>query len=538
MVELDNKFAAKNVANTTVQASPGQVHPEDETAPNDPSDPGQPIGETHSAEDQGTLSTNTVHLRTVGTQITPQYSAHEVDTSMETIVRMNAKKCSGIAHAHGCWPADVDPTDAEAVKRWRKKIERDESYIATVLKLGSMVEGVIKENNALDLYTHHFANASANASASPWIDPPELTHVHSINSGPEQGSVTSLCWAPEGKELLAVATSDSVLRIYDVLISATNLSQTHSTFHAPEDSVVTVQAYKPTNSNTLAAGLENGHCCLFDCRSQEPWLVNFLAHRDRVTGISWCAGSKGGMELMTTSTDGWATWWDVRLPGTKVDSLPLSYAPSSMLDNGTNTRYSATCLMNYTGTESAAGPTQFWVGSSCGDILVGDRGGLPTFKSAKLRSAPLSGHHSGEAIHCMHRNCAGSCISLSSSRINVWSASDSPMLRLAPWRQSSTFRAGAWSPSREGMLYVGDSMGNVDAWDVTNLTDPGVLKPIATLGPAVTKQSTEVTGLEITSASESHATLIAVAYSDGRVSIIQPSAGLCEAPCEAVLGSW
>ena len=38
----------------------------------------------------------------------------------------------GFAHTEGGWPSDVDPTEVEHVLRYRKKIEKDEEYAATI----------------------------------------------------------------------------------------------------------------------------------------------------------------------------------------------------------------------------------------------------------------------------------------------------------------------------------------------------------------------------------------------------------------------
>lgn len=482
----------------------------------------------HPVADVDKSTTCNVLLCTTGVQITPQYSAHEVSTSTP-LTKAVQKKQSGMAHVHGCWPPEVDPTDAEAVKRWRKKIERDETYIATVLKLGAMVEGAIKENNALDLYVQHFSGSLASNSSKKFA-PSKLKHVYSI--APDAGRlVTSLCWAPSGKGLLAVSTTDSLLRIYDIPASSSSARlKPQSTVKIPDNGTTTVQAYSPTTSSkVLGVGLGNGHCCFFDLRSQEKAiLANFQAHSDRVTGLSWCSSTlKGGMEVMTTSVDGWASWWDVRIPGRRVDSLQLNI--HSLTSGEPNTcNYSATCLSACSETilkdESACDNNNtFWIGTSSGDILIGSRD-LQTSK-AKFSQPPLSGHHLGDSIQCIKRNGAGACLSLSPLRVNIWSKTDLDILRshrvmtLSPTRSpSSAFRAAAWSPSHEGMLYVGDDMGFVDAWDMTSAE----LKPIASLGPA-TKKHVGVTALEMTRCCDIYKTLSAVAYSDGSISIVQPS---------------
>ena len=71
----------------------------------------------------------------------------------------------GFAHTEGGWPKDVDPTEVEHVLRYRKKIEKDEEYVATIAALGAEVEDLIKQNNAIDIYEEYFAGSQADHSS-------------------------------------------------------------------------------------------------------------------------------------------------------------------------------------------------------------------------------------------------------------------------------------------------------------------------------------------------------------------------------------
>lgn len=48
------------------------------------------------------------------------------------------------------------PTTPQVI-RFRKKVEKDEDYIRTVVRLGGVVESLIKQNNAIDIYEEYFA---------------------------------------------------------------------------------------------------------------------------------------------------------------------------------------------------------------------------------------------------------------------------------------------------------------------------------------------------------------------------------------------
>lgn len=100
-----------------------------------------------------------------GVQAAPTISQHSINTEAAVLVNR------GMA-TEGAWPREVDPTDAEAVARWRKRTERDEDYIRTVVQLGQVVEGLVLENNAIDIYEEYFAGEQAAAATH---------HMHSAS---------------------------------------------------------------------------------------------------------------------------------------------------------------------------------------------------------------------------------------------------------------------------------------------------------------------------------------------------------------------
>ena len=44
----------------------------------------------------------------------------------------------GMNHTEGGWPKDINPAEVEQTIRYRKKVEKDEAYIGTIMKLGSV----------------------------------------------------------------------------------------------------------------------------------------------------------------------------------------------------------------------------------------------------------------------------------------------------------------------------------------------------------------------------------------------------------------
>ena len=41
-------------------------------------------------------------------------------------------------HVEGGWPKDINPAEVEQTIRYRKKVEKDETYISTIMNLGKV----------------------------------------------------------------------------------------------------------------------------------------------------------------------------------------------------------------------------------------------------------------------------------------------------------------------------------------------------------------------------------------------------------------
>jgi dynein intermediate chain 2, axonemal len=67
-----------------------------------------------------------------GTQLGKQYALSEVNTVSTTT------ESRGILHTEGGWPKDVNYLDGEQTLRYRRKLEKDETYITQVPKMGEV----------------------------------------------------------------------------------------------------------------------------------------------------------------------------------------------------------------------------------------------------------------------------------------------------------------------------------------------------------------------------------------------------------------
>jgi len=61
--------------------------------------------------------------------------------------------------------ASLPLTRIIAHRRYRKKVDKDEDYIRKVAMLGSHIEDLVKQNNALDIYEEYFTGVTADHSA-------------------------------------------------------------------------------------------------------------------------------------------------------------------------------------------------------------------------------------------------------------------------------------------------------------------------------------------------------------------------------------
>ena len=79
----------------------------------------------------------------------------------------------GINHTEGGWPKDVNAAETEQVLRYRRKVEKDETYTTQLKSLGLSMDHCVRQNNAINIYEEYFN---------------ELTDAHE----PEQASAKTI----------------------------------------------------------------------------------------------------------------------------------------------------------------------------------------------------------------------------------------------------------------------------------------------------------------------------------------------------------
>lgn len=92
--------------------------------------------------------------------------------------------------------------------RYRKKVEKDEDYIRTVVQLGAAVEGLVKQNNALDIYEEYFAGISAqHSSEAPSARTLTVLQDPTVSSSGVQRPVSCVNWLQDGGSKVVLSYS-------------------------------------------------------------------------------------------------------------------------------------------------------------------------------------------------------------------------------------------------------------------------------------------------------------------------------------------
>lgn len=442
---------------------------------------------------------------TTNVQVAPEYSEHEANTQ-----QIN-HKTSGMVHTEGGWPKDVDCTEAEHVIRYRKKVEKDEDYIKSIVGLGGQVEHLIKQNNALDIYEEYFSGALADHSSE---QPYARTLTVFRDPSPLKRSASYISWHPDVTSTRKVAVAYSILHfqqqpdgmpVSSYIWDVTNPNTPDTELKAA--SQLCCCNYNPKDPNIVSAGMYNGQIAYWDTRKGNSAVDSSpleKAHRDPVYDMAWLQ-SKTGTECMSVSTDGFVHWWDTRRLGEPVESLQLT-------EKGQTTVLGAVSL-EY---EASAGPTKFMVGTEQGIVLSCNR----KAKTAADRiGASYTGHHG--PVYNLERNpfFPKYFMSVGDWTARVW-MEDLKTPVMTTKYHNSYLTGGTWSPTRPGVFFTVKMDGSLDVWDYFyKQNDPTLTVQVT--DKALTSFNVQDTGKFVTvGAADGSATLLELC--DG-LAVMQPN---------------
>ncbi|XP_067570471.1 LOW QUALITY PROTEIN: dynein axonemal intermediate chain 2 [Pseudorca crassidens] len=397
-----------------------------------------------------------------GIQCSISMSEHEANTErfeMET---------RGVNHIEGGWPKDVNPLELEQTIRFRKKVEKDENYVNTIMQLGSVVEHCIKQNNAIDIYQEYFDDedavevmeeAPSAKTVSVFRDPQEIkrpaTHISLHPDGNRKLAVAYSCLnfqrAPEGM------SNESY--IWDL----ENPNRPEIVLK-PSSPLVTLE-YNPKDSHVLLAGCYNGQIACWDTRKgslvAELSTIEF-SHRDPVYGTIWLQ-SKTGTECFSASTDGQVMWWDVRKMSEPTEVVIMDITKKELLERALG----ATALEF-----EATLPTKFMVGTEQGIVISCNR---KAKTPAEKIVCTFSGHHG--PIYALQRNpfYPKNFLTVGDWTARIWSEDSRESSIMWTKYHMAYLTDGAWSPVRPAVFFTTKMDGTLDIWDfVFKQCDPAL----------------------------------------------------------------
>jgi len=412
--------------------------------------------EPNEDDKQNYIVRNPTHL---GVQSTHVMSEHEVNTDrFETAVK-------GLYHVEGGWTKDINPADMEATSRFRKKVEKDEAYQKTIIGLGSKVEQIIRQNNAIDVYEEYFIDET---SAQLKQDTPTARTTNRFRDHSDKDRSAIHCsWHPDGGRSLAVAhanlgfqSDSSITESY--VWNVENSNKPENILRPP--SMALCLEYNPKDSHVILAGLHSGQVCIWDVRksSTHPSELTSLdiSHTDPCHSALWIQ-SKTGTDFFSASTDGTCKWWDTRNMKQPAEELILDI--TKKLDK--SLALGAICL-EYEPTM----PTKFMVGTEQGTIITCNR----KAKTAADKIAALYQSYSGPVTK-ITRNPFNPkyFLTVGEWMARVWSEDikDSAIICMKNYPHHLT--SAAWSPTRPSVFFTTNMNGTLDIWDLmTKHADP------------------------------------------------------------------
>lgn len=357
----------------------------------------------------------------------------------------------------------MDASEAQDCVKWRKRLEKDPTFINAVKLLTKQTAPCIEQNNTIDLFEHYFHEED------PEHLPENLTmKTIALFKDPaeEKRSVTKISWHPEGPTKLVGSYSnlrfqrmseDMPMASFVWDIAERNVPLTELRTGSP---MICCQ-YNHKNSDYLLGGCYNGLLNFYDLRKGPTPAAKSnveASHYDPVYDVVWLQ-SKTATDCASVSSDGRLLFWDVRNLQNHVDGVTL--IDGAKEDPKTLGGVSLEWMME-------AGPTKFLVGTEHGIVISCNK--RPK-KSVEVGGWFASedrggyGRHFGP-VYAVKRNPFHVKFFLT---VGDWCAKIWMEELKAPMMQTpfypSFLSAASWSPTRAGVFFLARHDGRLDCWD-------------------------------------------------------------------------
>ncbi|XP_060914827.1 dynein axonemal intermediate chain 2 [Labrus mixtus] len=347
-----------------------------------------------------------------------------------------------------------------AVIRFRKKVEKDEIYVTSVVQLGQGMEHCIRQNNAVDIFQEYLEEeeeeeeenqvAPSAKTINVFRDPNELKRT-----------VTGLSWHPDGGRKLAAAysclefqKSSRDLSVDSYIWDVENPNRPEMTLRPP--SPLVCLDYNPKDPHTLLGGAYNGQIVYWDTRrGSTPVEVSSVetSHRDPAYKILWVQ-SKTGTDAFSASTDGQVLWWDVRRLSEPTDRLVLDPSREGNPDwalGAVSLEFESTM------------PTKFMVGTEQGVVISCNR---KAKTPAEKIVCTYDSHHG--PVYALQRNpfFPKNFLTVGDWTARIWSEDIRESSIMWTRYQMSYLSDACWSPVRPSVFFSVKMDGTLDVWDI------------------------------------------------------------------------
>lgn len=234
------------------------------------------------------------------------------------------------------WPKDTNFDEANEVTKYMRKMNKEPQlgYAQAARDLTQAAKNSILANNEINMFEEYFEGENPEIQQENISTQTIMIFKDPCASQTMRRSVTKINWHPdpsEGRVAVAYAklkfqSKDSTLMPKHSYIWNLNNPNVPERTLDPNSPLCTI-TYNPKIPENIVGGAYDGSLNFFAASVGhssgvlKPQIVTTLenSHHDPVYDVYWQASGKVGKECVSTSTDGYVLWWDMRMPNMPTD---------------------------------------------------------------------------------------------------------------------------------------------------------------------------------------------------------------------------
>ncbi|KAH8255635.1 hypothetical protein KR038_007726 [Drosophila bunnanda] len=400
-----------------------------------------------------------------GTQLSDQIALSSVITHNVVL------DSHGINHYEGGWNIkEVNVMDEESTMRYRKKVERDDSWGIEVNQLIRDVMTISSQNNSINIYEDYFVDLEEdlaqgikmridakgiNVFHDLWQPQRTLAMCEWLNNDANQFVLSYI--NDKGKDVVNMLQdygndNSNAFYVWDVD------DPTRPVAHYEANKLVQIAKVCMKNESFMVGGLNNGQVCYWETADMgAPKKICPLeaSHREETTALCW-VHNKSNTEFYSGSLDGSIKYWDTRdmmMPVNEVLAEPFP----ELVQNRQDAHGVTVMEFEYTI------PVRYIICTDMGYVFVGNRKGLTPADTITAAYPLFAG-----PIRSVMRNpfFVKNFLLIGDWRARIWSEEVKNCPSTFYFRSKHQLLSGAWSTGRCSLFVTGDERGNLNFWDL------------------------------------------------------------------------